>query len=160
MLGVRILLSVLVRVRNCVLLCLCLVGGATFELVPIPLSCGSWVCIRLIANRLCLERVAPTVSSFIIIHHSSFIIPSSHHPIIHHPSSIIKMIYVRRLPDECAETHMTGGQGYCATAGQNTSSHMVMKRTSPAISRGVDTLHGLRREIRRGKQANGSCTET
>ena len=34
-----------------------------------------------------------------------------------------------------------------------------MKRTSPAISRGVDTLHGSRREIGRGKQAHCSCTK-
>ena len=56
-----------------------------------------------------------------------------------------------RLPDETAETHMTRWASLL-TAGQNTSSHMVTTFTLPAISHGVDTLHGSRREIRKGKK--------
>ena len=37
------------------------------------------------------------------------------------------------------------GQGYFATAGQNTNPRMATKRTSPATSRCVATLHGSRR---------------
>ena len=59
--------------------------------------------------------------------------------------------FLPRLPDESAETHMEDGQ--------SRNSHMVTKRISPALSRGVDTLHGSRREIRRGKQTSYFCTQ-
>ena len=53
-----------------------------------------------------------------------------------------KMIYVPRLLDENAWARQLRN---CRA---NTSSRMVMQRNSPATSRGGDTLHGLRREIR------------
>ena len=45
------------------------------------------------------------------------------------------------------------------TIGQYTDAHMVTELTLPAISHGVDTLHGSRREIRKGKQTSYFCTK-